>query len=65
VAAASAVRRARDVVLPARDRDAVERLVSAARAELDTGTFEAAWSGGAAMTLEQVIAYAGDEKLAK
>jgi non-specific serine/threonine protein kinase len=35
-----------------------ERLIAAARAQLDDAAFDAAWATGQAMTLEQAIAYA-------
>ncbi len=40
------------------DRDAYNRAMAAARAQLDKTVWEAAWAEGQAMTLEQAIAYA-------
>jgi len=37
------------------------RKIAAARAQLGEATFEAAWAGGRAMTLEQAVAYALDK----
>jgi hypothetical protein len=40
------------------DRSAVERDLSAARAQLSEEAFAAAWAQGRAMTMEQAIAFA-------
>jgi hypothetical protein len=40
------------------DRAEHDRIVAAARAQLDKSTFAAAWAEGRSMTLEQAIAYA-------
>jgi tetratricopeptide (TPR) repeat protein len=45
------------------ERDLHERAVKEARAQLGEETFAAAWAGGAAMTLDQAVAYAlADER---
>jgi hypothetical protein len=58
LAAADARRRACGVPWPDTDREACDRAVAAARTQLDATAGEAAWSQGAAMTLEQAIAHA-------
>ncbi len=40
------------------DRAAFERIVAAARSQLDEASFESAWAEGRAMPLEQAVAYA-------
>ena len=45
------------------DRFEAERYESAVREQLDDATFEAAWAEGQAMSLEQAIAYALEEKI--
>jgi hypothetical protein len=42
-------------------RDACDRAITAARAQLDVATADEVWSDGAVMTVEQVIAYAREE----
>jgi predicted ATPase/class 3 adenylate cyclase len=58
LAAADARRRACGVPWPDTDREACDRAAATARAQLDATAGEAAWSEGAAMTLEQAIAHA-------
>src|SRR5262249_3364815 len=58
--AAEALRAALGAPLPPCERAAYEHDVAAARAQLDTAAFAAAWAEGQAMTLEQAIAYALD-----
>ncbi len=45
---------------PPAPRAEYERVVTAARAQLDAATWDAAWTEGLAMTLEQALAYALD-----
>jgi predicted ATPase/class 3 adenylate cyclase len=52
-----------DPVMDPIDRADYERAVAAARAHLEAATFDMAWAGGRAMTVEQAIAYALDEWL--
>jgi predicted ATPase/class 3 adenylate cyclase len=61
LAAADALRRAHNLGCSASDRDAFNRAVAAARAQLDRATAAAVWSDGATMTLEQAIAHARDQ----
>ncbi len=58
LAAVDAQRRAGGLPSPDADRDACDRAVAAARGQLDAATCDAAWSEGAAMTLEQAVAHA-------
>ena len=48
-----------DQTLLSWDRPFYDRTTRAARAQLDAATFDAAWAGGHALTLEQAIAEAG------
>ncbi|HEU5321178.1 MAG TPA: hypothetical protein VFX28_10270 [Methylomirabilota bacterium] len=43
------------------DRDARDRAVATARAQLDEAAASAAWSAGAGMAFEQAIAYAREQ----
>ncbi len=56
LAAADARRRTRGLRWPDADREACDHAVATARAQLDAGNGDAAWSAGAAMTLEEAIA---------
>jgi predicted ATPase/class 3 adenylate cyclase len=58
MAAATQVRLGRGIPLSPRERDAHASALDAARAALDTVTFDAAWAEGAAMPLEAAIACA-------
>ena len=61
LAAADARRRAHSLGCSAGDRDAFDRAVAAARAQLNGATADAIWSDGATMTLEQAIARAREQ----
>jgi len=61
LAAADVRRRAYGSERVAAVRDACDRAITAARAQLDVATADGFWSDGAAMTVEQVIAYAREE----
>jgi tetratricopeptide (TPR) repeat protein len=50
-------------VMDPTDQADYERAVAAALAHLDAATFDAAWAAGRAMTVEQAIAYALDERV--
>jgi tetratricopeptide (TPR) repeat protein len=51
------------LVAQAADQVEIERYEAAVREQLDEATFEAAWSEGRAMSLEEAVAYAlGSEK---
>ena len=63
LAAADALRRAQGLEGSAADREACDRAIGVARAQLDVETAAAAWSDGAAMTLEQAITYARAETM--
>jgi len=56
-----ALRQATGSHVGAGDRPDHERNLSSLRAQLDQATFEAAWAGGAALTLEQTVALAMGE----
>ena len=56
--AAEALRTSIGAPTPPVNRTAYERAVAAARAQLDAGTWAAAWAEGQAMALEEAIAYA-------
>jgi hypothetical protein len=43
------------------DQFELDRIIASVRAQLDDATFQAAWSEGRAMTLEQAVAEALDE----
>lgn len=58
LAAVDALSRAGALPCPDADRNACDRAVAAARGQLDAATGDAAWSEGAAMTLEQTVAHA-------
>ena len=53
--------RALGLVMDAPERMEYDRIVEAARAQLDEATFQAAWAKGQAMTLEQAVVYALEE----
>ena len=61
LAASAAMRR--DMGTPVRqaDRPAVEGALASARAALGDGAFDAAWTGGETMPLEQIVAQVGDD----
>jgi predicted ATPase/class 3 adenylate cyclase len=63
LAAADARRRMYDLGYTAADRDACDRAIATARAQLDVATADAAWSDGASMTLDQAIALAREQQL--
>jgi non-specific serine/threonine protein kinase len=56
--ASEALLEAMGLCLQAGDQFEIERYVAAAREQLDRATFEAAWSEGRAMSLEEAVAYA-------
>ena len=56
--AAEALREATHRPIQPFDRSLRERLLTAARAQLDAAAWQAAWAEGRAMPLEQAIAYA-------
>jgi class 3 adenylate cyclase len=58
LAAVRTWRRAQGLPDPEADREACDRALASAHSQLDPTAVEAAWSEGAAMTLEQAIAYA-------
>jgi hypothetical protein len=58
LAAVDALRRAGSLPFPDADRNACDRALAAARGQLDAATCEAAWSEGAAMTIERAVAHA-------
>jgi len=60
--AAEALRQASQAPMGAPDRTDYERFVAAARAKLDEESFAMAWAEGCAMTKEQAVAYALEEK---
>ena len=60
--AAMAFRTTNDLPLPAWDRPLYDRIRATIRAQLDEATFTTAWAEDRAMTLEQAIAYALDER---
>jgi tetratricopeptide (TPR) repeat protein len=60
--AAEALRQASQAPMGAPDRADYEHFVAAARAGLDEASFAAAWAQGRAMTLEQAVTYALEEK---
>ena len=59
--AAEAIRASIGTPLTARERETNEGAVTAARAQLDEAAWQAAWSEGRAMALEQAIAYAAEQ----
>ena len=61
LAAADVWRRTCGLSFPAADREACDRDIDAARPLLDAATFEAAWSEGTAMTLDQAIGHAREQ----
>jgi hypothetical protein len=58
LAVVDARRRAGGLPFSEADHEACDRAVAAARVQLDAATGDAAWSEGAAMTLEQAVAHA-------
>jgi tetratricopeptide (TPR) repeat protein len=63
--AAEATRGLIGAPLPPSERPCYERLVTAVRTQLDKETFAAAWAAGRALSLEQAIAYALAEDVAR
>jgi hypothetical protein len=60
--AAAATRRLIGAPLAPTERSRYERLLAAVRAQLDEGTFAAAWAAGRTLPLEQAIAEALGEE---
>jgi predicted ATPase len=60
--AAARLREAIDEPVPPADRPDYDRVVSAARTQLDEATFAAAWAAGRALSLDQAIAEATAEE---
>ena len=60
--AAEALRQAIDSSMTGMERDEYEREVSALRAQLDVSTFTKAWAQGRAMTMDEAIALAIDDR---
>jgi predicted ATPase/class 3 adenylate cyclase len=61
-AAAQASREAQSLTLPPPEQERLNQAAAAARMELDRGAFDAAWAEGRAMTLDQAVAYALNER---
>jgi hypothetical protein len=62
-AAAEAIRERATIARPPNDSAEYEQYVESSRRELGNERFTAAWASGRAMTLEQAISYALNEKL--
>ena len=60
----NALQKAMGLGLQPSDKPEIDRFEAIVRAELDENTFKSAWEKGQAMTLEQAVAFALEEKTA-